>query len=648
MADNTIAQAYVQIKPSMDGVSDDLQKAMSSAGAESSNSFGSSFSSGLKKAGAIAAGATAAVTAAAVKATQSFVSAASEVAVYGDNIDKMSQKMGISAESYQEWDFVMQHCGTSMETLKSSMKTLANAAENGNAAFEALGITQEEIANMSQEQLFDATLAALQQVEDETTRTYLAGQTLGRGATELGALLNMSAEDTAAMREEVHALGGVLSDEAVASAAGFQDALQNMTVAASSLKNNLMSNFLPALTDVMSGLTAIFSGDSESGLAQISEGINTVVTKLTENLPKLMEVGMGIVQALVQAIMDNLPALGDAALQLLGTMSKFILENLPTLIDVALNMLMTIADGIIDNLPVIIPAVVDVVLTIVDKLTDPDTLVKLIEAALTLIIALAEGLIEALPKLIEKAPVIVSNLVQAIIKAAPKLLEAAFNLIVTLVKGIVTNLPKLLESAAQIVFTIAEGIVRMLGELIMKGKEIVDSVKSGFSQKVQDAKTWGKDLIENFINGIKEKWEHLKETVANVANTVKDFLGFSCPDKGPLSDADEYGPDFMELFASGIRDNIGLVNSAINDVASGVKSDFAINPNISATSTANYSGVITNSSSDVVGLLAEYLPYLKDKQSVEIDLVGGANGLFKAVRKENTQFMRRTGQSAFV
>jgi hypothetical protein len=57
------------------------------------------------------------------------------VASYGDNIDKMSQKMGMSASAYQEWDAVMQHSGTSMETMKSSMKTLANAAETGNDAF---------------------------------------------------------------------------------------------------------------------------------------------------------------------------------------------------------------------------------------------------------------------------------------------------------------------------------------------------------------------------------------------------------------------------------------------------------------------------------------------------------------------------------
>ena len=153
------------------------------------SSFGSRLKSGfgvVTKAGVATVAAAAAVGTAAVGA---FAKAATTTAAYGDTIDKMSQKMGMSAQAYQEWDAVMQHSGTSMETMKSGMKTLANAVEKGNAAFERIGLTQQQIASMSQEDLFAATIAGLQNVESETERTYLAGQLLGRGATELGALL---------------------------------------------------------------------------------------------------------------------------------------------------------------------------------------------------------------------------------------------------------------------------------------------------------------------------------------------------------------------------------------------------------------------------------------------------------------------------
>ena len=550
MAGNNIevARAVVTIVPTMEGAQQTItseltQAASSSAISDAGNTAGSNFVAGLGKGLALAGAATAVVTAATVKSAEAFVSAASDVAEYGDNIDKMSQKMGISSEAYQEWDFVMQHCGTSMDSLKASMKTLASAAETGSEAFEQLGISQEEIANMSQEELFDKTIAALQNVEDETQRTYLAGQLLGRGATELGALLNMSADETEEMRKELHDLGGVMSDEAVKASAEFQDSLQNMQTAAAGLKNNLMSQFLPGMSSVMDGLSKVLSGDS-TGLEQITAGIDNVVSQMTEQLPKFLDLGMNIVQSLAQAIMDNLPALADAALQLLGSFVSFFLENLPTLIEVALNMLLTIADGIIANLPVIIPALVDVVLTIVEKLTDPDTVVKLMEASLQIIIAVAEGLIKALPKLIEKAPIIITNLLEALIRAIPVLLEAA----------------------ASIIATLGDGIVGGLVTVAQWGADIIDTIKTAIMEKIEEAKTWGKDLIQNFVDGIKGALNLVGDAVKAVAQKIKDFIGFSEPEEGPLSNFHTYAPDMIDLFTEGLEDSKVKLQSTLTSV----------------------------------------------------------------------------------
>ena len=550
MAGNNIevARAVVTIVPTMEGAQQTItseltQAASSSAISDAGNTAGSNFVAGLGKGLALAGAATAVVTAATVKSAEAFVSAASDVAEYGDNIDKMSQKMGISAEAYQEWDFVMQHCGTSMDSLKASMKTLASAAETGSEAFEQLGISQEEIANMSQEELFDKTIAALQNVEDETQRTYLAGQLLGRGATELGALLNMSADETEEMRKELHDLGGVMSDEAVKASAEFQDSLQNMQTAAAGLKNNLMSQFLPGMSSVMDGLSKVLSGDS-TGLEQITAGIDNVVAQMTEQLPKFLELGMNIVQSLAQAIMDNLPALADAALQLLGSFVSFFLENLPTLIEVALNMLLTIANGIIANLPVIIPALVDVILTIVEKLTDPDTVVKLMEASLQIIIAVAEGLIKALPKLIEKAPIIITNLLEALIRAIPVLLEAA----------------------ASIIATLGDGIVNGLVTVAQWGADIIDTIKTAIMEKIEEAKTWGKDLIQNFVDGIKGALNLVGDAVKAVAQKIKDFIGFSEPEEGPLSNFHTYAPDMIDLFTEGLEDSKVKLQSTLTSV----------------------------------------------------------------------------------
>ena len=157
-----LATAYIQIVPTTEGIEGKITEALGGeadkAGIAAGNTAGKSFASSMAK--GIAVGA-AAVGAAAASLVSSIANSAVKVSEYGDNVDKMSQKIGISAESYQKWDYVMQRAGTSVDNLKTGMKTLVSAAQSGSEAFDQLGISQEQIASMSQEQLLEATIKSL-------------------------------------------------------------------------------------------------------------------------------------------------------------------------------------------------------------------------------------------------------------------------------------------------------------------------------------------------------------------------------------------------------------------------------------------------------------------------------------------------------
>ena len=70
-------------------------------------------------------------------------------------------------------------------------------------------------------------------------------------------------------------------------------------------------------------------------------------------------------------------------------------------------------------------------------------------------------------------------------------------------------------------------------------------------------------MISNFIAGITAKWQALKDSVANVANTVKSFIGFSEPKDGPLSNFHTYAPDMIDLFIKGLRDGQGRLQNQL-------------------------------------------------------------------------------------
>lgn len=566
-----VGRATVTIIPNMQGaqqtIAEQLGAASESAGKSGGEKAGSAFTANMgsmiSAGAAVVTGAVAAVTGAAIGAGKAIWDSANNVAQFGDNIDKMSQKMGISAQAYQEWDFVMQHSGTSMESLKASMKTLANAAEKDSEAFKELGISSKDIAAMSQEDLFSSVISGLQQVEDTTQRTYLAGQLLGRGATELGALLNMSAEETAAMKQEVHDLGGVLSDTAVKNAATFQDTLQNLTTAADGLKNSMVANLLPSLTTVMNGFTGLITG-TDGAEKQISSGINSLIKNITTALPTALDAITSIVSGvtsvlpdlvvtLADAIIGALPTLGNTFMDVGGKILDAITQVLPKMLDAGLKLIIQLAQGITQAIPKLLPAIVTLVSDLGKMIME--NLPMLLKAGLELVLALAQGIadnvgdlavaaiqlitqletfiIENLPEIMQTGLEIVLALINGIVESLPELTTAITEMMTTFVDTVTNNLPEILKCGLEILAALIEGVWKALPDLIM----VVPKIYKGLFDKfiLMDWKSIGKNLVTGIRDGLLKAKDTLIKAIQNLCTEawgkVKEFFGIASPSK---------------------------------------------------------------------------------------------------------------------
>lgn len=281
---------------------------------------------------------------------------ADNVASVGDTIDKQSQKLGISAKAYQEWDAVLGHCGASIDSLKGGMKTLtkavADASNDQVAAFQAVGLSMDQVKSMSTEDVFAAVITGLQGMEEGAERTNIATTLLGKSAQELGPLLNTSAEDTAAMKQAVNELGGVMSDEAVTASASFKDALQDLTTIGTGFKNALGAQVLPYVTEAMTALTDGFRSGGIAGMAtaavdiasdfagklvqeipQLATSATQMLTGLASylegNADKIVAAGGQLVVNLVTSLVDNLPQIALAAAKLVVALAKALIENAP-------------------------------------------------------------------------------------------------------------------------------------------------------------------------------------------------------------------------------------------------------------------------------------------------------------------------------
>ena len=147
MAGTSLGTAYVQIVPSAQGISGSITNALSgeatSAGNKTGGLFSKVFSGKVAKAAAIGGAAMAAGLGIGIAALKKGIK---ETAAYGDNVDKMSQKLGFTTDEFQKWDYVLQRAGTNISSMIPAMKTLSTQATSNSAAFQELGISQEEVS----------------------------------------------------------------------------------------------------------------------------------------------------------------------------------------------------------------------------------------------------------------------------------------------------------------------------------------------------------------------------------------------------------------------------------------------------------------------------------------------------------------------
>lgn len=347
---------------------------------------------------------------------------ADNVASVGDTIDKQSQKLGLSAKGYQEWEAVLGHCGASIDSFKGGMKTLTKAITTGSkdqvAAFRAVGLSMDQVASMSREEVLNAVITGLQGMDESAERTSIATTLLGKAAGELGPLFNTSAEDTAAMKQAVNELGGVMSNEGVAASAAFKDALQDLTTIGIGFKNAMGTKVLPYVTEAMTALTDGFRKDGIAGMqraaadvvlgftAKFAEKIPDIAAQATSaaqdfaaylqnNMPLIVECGGQIITNLANGIFNAFPSIAEAGIQTVATLVTEIWVHADSLLTTGADLLGKLIGGLISVLGDLIDAADEIVSAIVTKIMSTDW----VQVGKDIVSGIARGIQNALPNL---------------------------------------------------------------------------------------------------------------------------------------------------------------------------------------------------------------------------------------------------------
>lgn len=411
---------------------------------KSAESLAAKFGNGIKTAAkwgaAIATGATVAGTA--------IFGLATSAAGTADEIDKMSQKIGISTEAYQEWSYVMGQNGMDVDKLATGMKTLVSQmdrAANGTASaqenFDRLGVSiyNTDGSLKDQETLLNEVMHALADMENGTEKAQIATELFGKAGIEMMPMLNQGAGAMDELTQRAHDLGLVMSEDAVSAGVKLGDTIDDIKQSFSMIGTNLGSAVIPIIQQfadiIIDNMPMIQQtiGALAPILANVAGSILPVIAQLAQTLlPVIVELMNQLLPVFAQITETILPICTELLSMLLPPLIQITQSLMPLLVTV-LNAVAPLLSLLMELLAPIIQLFVDLLAPIVDIISK--ALQPLIEIVSVLISAGLQPLVDAVKTVGEVFSTVLSGMFEYVGPIIDNII-GVFQGITTFLKGV--------------------------------------------------------------------------------------------------------------------------------------------------------------------------------------------------------------------
>lgn len=429
-----------------------------------------------------------------------------------------------------------------------------------------------------------AASAMLENCGDRFDELYDAAKNSSEG---MGASAEMYAKQMDNLDGDIDILKSSLSDLGISFYKDAGGPLRSVTQAASGmvtqLNNAYKSGGLSAmLAEVGNSMAQIVSGAAKyapmavnvgidliqnllNGITQNSGGIasaaGNVLTTFANGIftlaPQIAFAGIDIIVQLAQSLSGQIPQLVANGTQAVVSFVNGLIQRGPDVANAALGLVQSLVTSIVSNAPTLLVAAVQLIGSLVTGIAQ--MLPQIAQMGIQLILGLVQGLMSSLPSILQIGTQAVVNLINGIVQALPLILQGALQLITMFIQGIIQNLPAIAQSAVTI-------IVSLVGGLISAIPMIFDAVLS-IPGTILDAiftTDWpavGLQLISSLANGI---MDGIKSIGSSVMSAVKGWFGGGDDD----SAATESAASTVSSYADGIQANAGTVTGAASSLSS--------------------------------------------------------------------------------
>lgn len=547
-----------------------------------------------------------------------------------DELNTLAKQTGLSTEALQKMAYASDLIDVDINTITGAVKKLKKGLDKNADTFEKIGVSVKDANGeyRATEDIFNDTVEALGKISNETERDIIAMDLFGASADELAGILDDGGKALKELGDEASNKGLIISQEDLDAANDLNDTLDK-------LKAQLSGSFGQAAVKVAEALTP--------ALEKIAEIITKVSEKISELDPDTVSM-VATILAVIAAISPIASIIAGIA-QAISVITPIIAAVNAV---IAANPIVLIIMGVIAAIALLVVAVKEIIknwdnikagaVMVWETVSGAFTKVK--DAVVGAFNTVKDTVVGALDNVKTAA----SEKFNAVKEGAQVALNAAKEVAVEKlgamkkafdengggIKGAMAAAWEGIKGAYTAGFSFLDKLTG--GKL----SEIKDMFLNKFREIIDNAKQWGKDLIQNMIDGILGMIGKVKDAVGKVANTIKDFLGFSEPEKGPLSNFHTFMPDMIDLMTKGIDQNLYKVQDSMNELASTLVPQTNVN--------VNYNDSAVTSRLDNIGksLNREAAPV-----PVTVVLQGDAQGIFKLVQSQNTVYKKSTGQSAF-
>ncbi|MEG1704795.1 MAG: hypothetical protein RR289_09710, partial [Niameybacter sp.] len=442
---------------------------------------------GLALGGACAAGATA------------LFGVATQSATVADRIDKMSNKIGMSKQAFQEWDYVLGQNGMDVEKLQVGVKTLTaqmDAATQGNESaisnFERLGlsVTDTNGALKNQEEMTKEAIMALADMENGTEKARLATEMFGKAGIEMMPMLNGGAEGIAELTARSHELGLVMSDETVTAGVVLGDTIDDVKATFGAVVTKIGAEVMPIIQQLCDWVLANMPVIQEY-LSQAFAVVEVVVSVAIDYVKKFIEaISWMVGEANTEGTALN------AVWADIQEVFKETFDNIILFVQAFVEMFQGFWNAYGDEIMAYIGVIWENIRIVFD------TVFKVINDLLVIFTALFkgdwEGLWEGVKQLCKDIwdgiTDLVSNTLDAILEVLANIIPAMLEAGANIMNGIWEGLKDIWDSVTTWIDTalekFLEALANIVPDMLEAGKDIMDGIWEGLKDIWDSVTTW--------------------------------------------------------------------------------------------------------------------------------------------------------------